>query len=95
MLPSDHGTRKFPSAHAEETVRTAQAALDAAKQQLAGRQALVDRTLIERNPDVMAAAAQVRDAVVATYRTRVPAPVSGVVTRRNVQLGQKINPAWR
>ena len=79
-------------AHAEETVLTAQAALDAAKQQLAGSQALVDRTSIESNPDVMAAAAQVRDAVVATYRTRVPAPVSGVVTRRNVQLGQKINP---
>ena len=78
--------------HAEETVRAAQATLDTARQQFAGNQAMVDRTSLETNPDVMAAAAQVRDAAIAAYRTKVPAPVSGVVTKRNVQLGQRINP---
>ncbi|MDY0749068.1 efflux RND transporter periplasmic adaptor subunit [Paucibacter sp. R3-3] len=78
--------------HAEEAARVAEAALDAARQQWAGSQALVDRISLDKNPEVMTAAAQVRDAYIAAYRTSVPAPVSGVVTKRNVQLGQKITP---
>lgn len=78
--------------HAEEAMRAAQAGLDVARQQHTGSTALVDRTSIDTYPDVMAAAAQVRDAVIAAARTEVPAPVSGLVTKRTVQLGQKINP---
>jgi membrane fusion protein (multidrug efflux system) len=78
--------------HAEQAVRGASAALEAARQQLAGSQALVDRSSIATQPDVLAAAAQLRDAYVAAYRTDVPAPVTGVVSGRHVQLGQKITP---
>ncbi|MFC5525871.1 efflux RND transporter periplasmic adaptor subunit [Rhodanobacter ginsengisoli] len=78
--------------HAEEAVRAASAALGMATQQLAGSSALIDRTSIATNPEVLAASSQVRDAWIAVYRTNVPAPVSGMVTKRNVQLGQKINP---
>ncbi|WP_266169118.1 efflux RND transporter periplasmic adaptor subunit [Dyella subtropica] len=78
--------------HAEEAVRAATAGLGVASQQLAGSQALIDRTSIASHPDVLAAASQVRDAYVAAYRTAVPAPVTGVVTKRSVQVGQKINP---
>jgi membrane fusion protein, multidrug efflux system len=78
--------------HAEDAVRAATAGLGVATQQLAGSNALVDRTTIAGNPDVLAAASQVRDAWVAVYRTDVPAPVTGMVTKRNVQLGQKISP---
>ncbi|TPG07321.1 HlyD family efflux transporter periplasmic adaptor subunit [Rhodanobacter glycinis] len=78
--------------HAEDAVRAASAALGVASQQLAGSTALIGRTAIADNPDVLAAASQVRDAWIAVYRTSVPAPVAGMVTRRNVQLGQKINP---
>jgi membrane fusion protein (multidrug efflux system) len=78
--------------HATQAVRAATAALDAAREQLAGRRALVDRASIETQPDVLAAASQLRDAYVAAYRTDVPAPVAGVVTGRHVQLGQKIAP---
>jgi membrane fusion protein, multidrug efflux system len=78
--------------HAEEAVRAATAALGVATQQVAGSSALIDRTSIAANPDVLAASSQVRDAWIAVYRTNVPAPVSGMVTKRNVQLGQKINP---
>ncbi|TPG46165.1 HlyD family efflux transporter periplasmic adaptor subunit [Rhodanobacter glycinis] len=78
--------------HAEDAVRAASAALGVASQQLAGSSALIGRTAIADNPDVLAAASQVRDAWIAVYRTSVPAPVAGMVTRRNVQLGQKINP---
>ncbi len=78
--------------HAEDAVRAATAALGVATQQVAGSSALVDRTSIATNPEVLAASSQVRDAWIAVYRTNVPAPVSGTVTKRNVQLGQKINP---
>ncbi|WP_426687953.1 efflux RND transporter periplasmic adaptor subunit [Rhodanobacter ginsengiterrae] len=78
--------------HAEDAVRAATAALDVATQQVAGSSALIDRTSIANNPEVLAAASQVRDAWIAVYRTEVPAPVTGMVTKRNVQLGQKINP---
>lgn len=78
--------------HAEDAIRAATAALGVASQQLAGSEALIDRTSIASHPDVMAAAAQVRDAYVAAFRTAVPAPVTGMVTKRNVQVGQRINP---
>ncbi|MDW3685503.1 efflux RND transporter periplasmic adaptor subunit [Cupriavidus sp. CV2] len=78
--------------HAENTVRAAVAALDAANHQLAASTAQVDHTTIATHPDVLAAASQVRDAYVAAYRTEVPAPVTGVVTKRSAQVGQKISP---
>ncbi|SEI89786.1 efflux RND transporter periplasmic adaptor subunit [Frateuria terrea] len=78
--------------HAEQAVRAATAARDAAREQLAGSRALVDRASIATQPDVLAAASQLRDAYVAAYRTDVPAPVSGMVAGRHVQLGQKIAP---
>jgi membrane fusion protein (multidrug efflux system) len=48
--------------HAEQAARAAGAALEVARQQLAGRRALVDGGSIASNPDVQAAASQVRDA---------------------------------
>lgn len=78
--------------HAEQAVRAAIAALEATRQQLAGSRALIDHASITTQPEVLAAASTLRDAYVAAYRTDVPAPVTGVVTKRNVQLGQKITP---
>jgi membrane fusion protein (multidrug efflux system) len=78
--------------HAEDAVHAATAGLGVARQQLAASSALIDRSSIATNPDVLAASSRVRDAWIAVYRTDVPAPVSGMVTKRNVQLGQKINP---
>ncbi|WP_295996767.1 efflux RND transporter periplasmic adaptor subunit [Rugamonas sp.] len=78
-------------AHADDAVTTARAALAAARQQQAGASALVDRTTIDTHPEVQAAIAQLRDACVAAARTTLRAPVSGLVTRRNVQLGQRVN----
>jgi len=78
--------------HAKDQVATAQAALGAARRQLAAQHALVDRTTIEDHPDVKNAAAHVREAYLALARTTLPAPVSGYVAKRSVQLGQRINP---
>jgi membrane fusion protein (multidrug efflux system) len=76
--------------HAREAVRTAQAALASSEQQFAANHAHVDSTSIATHPDVMGAAAQVKEAHVAMGRTSVPAPVSGMVARRNVQVGQRV-----
>jgi membrane fusion protein (multidrug efflux system) len=77
--------------HAEDAVKTARAALDVAGQQLAGAGALVDRTAVADHPEVLAAVAQLREAYVASARTTLRAPVSGLVAKRSVQLGQRVN----
>ncbi|PLP99474.1 EmrA/EmrK family multidrug efflux transporter periplasmic adaptor subunit [Cupriavidus pauculus] len=77
--------------HATQAVRTAQASLAMATQQLKRNDALVERTSVASHPDVLAAAAQVRNASIALTRTRVPAPIGGVITKRSVQVGQRVS----
>jgi len=77
--------------HAEDAVKTARAALGVAEQQLASAGALIDQTSIGSHPEVQAAIAQLREAYIASVRTTLRAPVSGLVTKRNVQLGQRVN----
>ncbi|WP_321876792.1 EmrA/EmrK family multidrug efflux transporter periplasmic adaptor subunit [Paraburkholderia bannensis] len=79
-------------AHASDTVKSAQAALDAAQQQLAANRALTANTTIADHPNVMAAAARVRDAYLANARNTLPAPVTGYVAKRSVQVGQRVSP---
>ncbi|APR36227.1 EmrA/EmrK family multidrug efflux transporter periplasmic adaptor subunit [Paraburkholderia sp. SOS3] len=78
--------------HARDAVRGAQAALDAAKQQLAANRALTSNTTITNHPNVMAAAAKVRDAYLNNARNTLPAPVTGYVAKRSVQVGQRVAP---
>jgi membrane fusion protein (multidrug efflux system) len=77
--------------HAGDAVRAAQAALLAAQQQLAANRAWVDGTTVETNPAVRDAAAAVHAAYLNYARTVLPAPVSGFVARRNVQLGERVS----
>ncbi|GJH18399.1 HlyD family efflux transporter periplasmic adaptor subunit [Caballeronia novacaledonica] len=79
-------------AHARDAVSAAQAALDAGRQQAESNHALTDRTSIERHPNVQAAAAKVRDAWLDNARNTLPAPVTGYVARRSVQVGQRVAP---
>ncbi|HEX8739153.1 MAG TPA: HlyD family efflux transporter periplasmic adaptor subunit [Casimicrobiaceae bacterium] len=78
--------------HARDAVTSAKAALLAAQQQLAANRARTDNTTIEDHPDVRSAAAHVRAAYLAYARTTLPAPVSGFVAKRAVQLGQRVAP---
>ena len=79
-------------AHARDAVSSAQAALDAARQQAAANHALTDRTSVELHPSVQAAASKVRDAYLSYARNTLPAPVTGYVARRSVQVGQRVAP---
>jgi membrane fusion protein (multidrug efflux system) len=78
--------------HARDAVKAAQGALIAAQQQSAANRARIDRTTLEDHPDIRNAAAAVRNAYLNYARTVLPAPVSGFVARRNVQLGQRVGP---
>jgi membrane fusion protein (multidrug efflux system) len=78
--------------HARDAVISGQAALDAAKQQLAAHKTLIDHTTVETHPEVQGAAARVREAYLAYARTALPAPVSGIVAKRSVQVGQRVGP---
>ncbi len=78
--------------HARDTVKGAEAALNAAEQQLMANQARVDGTTLENHPDVRNASAAVRNAYLNYSRTVLPAPVAGFVARRAVQLGQRVAP---
>jgi len=76
--------------HARDNVIGARAALSAAREQLAQTLAQTQGTRIETHPQVLAAAAAVRNAALALYRTKLVAPVAGVVAKRAVQVGQRI-----
>ncbi len=85
--------------HAESAVAavrgslaSAQSALAAAQEQAASNRALTEGTTVEKHPKVERAAAAVREAFLALQRTELPAPVSGQVARRTVQVGQRLAP---
>jgi len=78
--------------HARDAYTAAQAGVLSARQQLAANRARVDGTTVESHPDVLNAAAAVRAAYLTYARTRLPAPVSGFIAQRSVQLGQRVNP---
>ncbi|KDB06689.1 secretion protein HlyD family protein [Burkholderia sp. lig30] len=78
--------------HARDAVKAAQASLDAAQQQLSSNRALTANTTIATHPNVLAAAAKVRDAYLANARNTLPAPVTGYVAKRSVQVGQRVSP---
>ena len=62
----------------------------AATGSLAANEVLTDGTTVETNPEVAAARAKVDQAAVDLSRTVLRAPIDGVVTRRNVQVGQRV-----
>jgi membrane fusion protein (multidrug efflux system) len=76
--------------HAEAAVSAAQAAVDAAREQLASGRALTEGTNVREHPNVQRAAAQLREALLALQRTTLKAPVDGQVAKRSVQVGQRV-----
>jgi membrane fusion protein (multidrug efflux system) len=79
-------------AHAREALSAAEAALSSARGELSRNSALVDSTTLREQPQVQAAAAQLRSAYLTLQRAAIVAPVSGYVAKRSVQLGQRVQP---
>lgn len=79
-------------AHARDMLAAAEAALSASHGELARSSALVDATTLQKQPQVQAAASQLRQAYLNLQRASIVAPVSGYVAQRQVQLGQRVQP---
>jgi membrane fusion protein (multidrug efflux system) len=78
--------------HSRDTVDSAQKALTAAIQQFGAQQAMTFNTTVESHPLVQTAIATLRKAYLDWQRTRIIAPVSGYIAKRNVQVGQRVSP---
>ncbi|KQZ67992.1 MULTISPECIES: efflux RND transporter periplasmic adaptor subunit [unclassified Lysobacter] len=79
-------------AHARDELAAAEATLSSSRGSLSRNRALVDATTLGKQPQVAAAAAQLRQAYLNLQRAAIVAPVSGYVAKRNVQLGQRVQP---
>ena len=76
--------------HARDAVTTTRSNLAAARQQLSQTIAQIDGTTIADHPQVLSAAAAVRNAALALHRTDLISPVTGVIAKRSVQVGQRV-----
>jgi membrane fusion protein, multidrug efflux system len=76
--------------HARDAVTTTRANVSAAKQALGQTVAQIDGTTIADHPQVLAAASAVRNAALALHRTELVSPVTGVIAKRSVQVGQRV-----
>jgi membrane fusion protein, multidrug efflux system len=76
--------------HARDAVTTTRANVAAAQQQLSQTIAQIDGTTIADHPQVLAAAAAVRNAALALHRTLLTSPVGGMIAKRSVQVGQRV-----
>ncbi|WP_423679533.1 HlyD family efflux transporter periplasmic adaptor subunit [Undibacterium sp. WLHG33] len=77
--------------HAKNALKTAEAALQATREQLSSNRALTENTTITQHPNVLRAATKVREAMLTYHRSTLPAPVSGYIAKRAVQVGQRVN----
>ena len=76
--------------HARDALKSAVAALDQARAAAAANRALTDHTSVTEHPNVLQAATAVRNAYLNFARVNIVAPVSGFVSKRSVQVGQRI-----
>jgi len=88
-----HGVTEKAFEHSRSDYNQAQSQLTAAKARLAELKAQTDSTTLRDHPQVQQAAAALRTAYLNVRRSAVPAPVTGFVAQRDVQLGQRIDPS--
>ena len=84
----NHSTASLSAA--KSGVAAAQSAVVAAREQLSSNQTLTEGTAASQHPNVLRAAAKVREAYLALRRADLLAPVDGFVAKRSVQLGQRV-----
>jgi membrane fusion protein (multidrug efflux system) len=77
-------------AQARAAVSQASASRGAARESWAANEALISGTSVDTSPDVAAAKARLDQARLDLERTVIRAPIDGVVTNRQIQVGQRI-----
>ncbi|HIV70246.1 MAG TPA: efflux RND transporter periplasmic adaptor subunit [Candidatus Aquabacterium excrementipullorum] len=77
-------------AAAKSALVAAQSALAGAREQATSNRALTDGTTVQDHPNVLRAAARVREAYLAFKRSDLVAPINGMIARRSVQVGQRV-----
>ncbi len=78
-------------AHAQDSSAAQAASLLAARAELEQTLVKIGSTPIASHPDVLAAASKLRSAALAQRRTSIVAPADGVIARRSVQVGQRVD----
>ncbi len=86
-----YATAQANLALARAAVSQTSATSNAARESLAANQALIVGTTADTSPDVAAARARLDQARLDLERTVIRAPIDGVVTNRQVQVGQRIS----
>jgi membrane fusion protein (multidrug efflux system) len=81
---------KASLAQAQAAIATAQATRSAAEGNLAANNALIHGNTEDTDPAVMAAKAQLDSAKLNLDRTVIRAPIDGIVSKRQVQVGQRV-----
>jgi len=76
--------------HARNALQSAESALKATREQLNSNHVMTDNTTVTKHPNVLRAASQVQAAYLAYTRTKLPAPATGYVAKRSVQVGQRV-----
>lgn len=93
QLAPYHGVSKQALEHARIAVMKAAAALQASKHNLAATRIATGSTAPANHPQIRRAEANVSKAWLAMARTRILAPVSGYVAKKDVQVGEEVSPA--
>ena len=78
--------------HADDAAAQAKAALTVAQTGLEQTLAQIQGTTVATNPDVLAAAAKLRNASLVLDHMHLLVPVDGVVAQRTVQIGEEVAP---
>jgi len=91
-LVADGAVSAEELAHARNELAVLEAGLRSSSGVLSRNRALVDATTVANQPQVQAAAGQLRQAYLNLQRAAIVAPVSGYVAKRSVQLGQRVQP---
>jgi membrane fusion protein, multidrug efflux system len=77
---------------AEAGLAQARSSQKAAQSTLAANEALIRGSNEHSTPDVLIATAKLKQALLDLERTEIKAPVDGVISRRNIQVGQRVAP---
>ena len=92
-LVSAHSVPRQAFERSRATYHEDRAALSAARHKLSELKAQTDDTTLRDHPRVKQAESALRSAYLNLQRTKIPAPVTGHVAQREIQLGQRVDPS--